>query len=190
MKILVTGATGYIGGRLIPQLLDKGYEVRAFVRDRERLKSKKWFSRIEIVEGDLDKPETLRAAFENIDAAYFLVHAMFEGDDFAEREKRYAENFAAAASKTEKVIYLGGLLPANSLSEHLKSRAAVGEILGRNGNVTEFRAGPIIGSGSASFEMTRYLTERLPVMIVPRWVKNSIQPIGIRNVIPYLDRRA
>lgn len=185
MKVLVTGATGYIGGRLIPQLLGKGYEVRAFVRDRERLRGKKWFSRIEIVEGDLDKPETLAKAFENIDAAYFLVHAMYEGDDFAEREKKYAENFAGAAGD-RKLIYLGGLLPEDATSEHLKSRAAVGEILRRGGNTTEFRAGPIIGSGSASFEMTRYLTERLPVMIVPRWVKNEIQPIGIRNVIEYL----
>src|ERR1044072_4679185 len=126
MKILVTGATGYIGGRLIPKLLEAGHEVRAFVRDRERLKGKKWFSRIQIAEGDLEKAETLTAAFESIDAAYFLVHAMFEGDDFAEREKRDAENFVAAAgaAKGTKIIYLGGLLPANSSSEHLKSRAA------------------------------------------------------------------
>jgi uncharacterized protein YbjT (DUF2867 family) len=185
MKILVTGATGYIGGRLIPQLLDKGYEVRAFVRDKDRLRGKRWFAQVEVVEGDLDKAETLTAAFEGVDAAYFLVHAMFEGEDFAEREKKYAENFAKAAGDT-KVIYLGGLLPDDATSEHLKSRAAVGEILRRNGNVTEFRAGPIIGSGSASFEMVRYLTERLPIMVVPIWVKNEIQPIGIRNVIEYL----
>ncbi len=185
MKILVTGATGYIGGRLIPKLLEAGHEVRAFVRDRDRLKGKRWFTQVETAEGDLDKPQTLEKAFDGIDAAYFLVHAMFEGEDFAEREKRYAENFAATA-KDKKIIYLGGLLPKDTKSEHLRSRAAVGEILRRGGNTTEFRAGPIIGSGSASFEMVRYLTERLPVMIVPRWVKNEIQPIAIRNVIEYL----
>lgn len=186
MKILVTGATGYIGGRLIPRLLQDGHQVRAFVRDRNRLKSKRWFEQVEVVEGDLGEPETLTPAFNGVDAAYFLVHSMFEGDDFAAREKKFAENFADAARSTEKVIYLGGLLPPETASEHLRSRAAVGEILRRNNNVTEFRAGPIIGSGSASFEMVRYLTERLPVMIVPRWVDNSIQPIAIRDVIEYL----
>lgn len=185
MKILVTGATGYIGGRLIPRLLEGGHEVRAFVRDANRLKSKKWFQRVQVFEGDLGQADTLKSAFAEVDAAYFLVHAMFEGDDFAAREKAYAENFAAAARSIAKVIYLGGLLPS-SASEHLRSRAAVGEILRRHHNVTEFRAGPIIGSGSASFEMVRYLTERLPVMVVPRWVKNAIQPIAVRDVIEYL----
>lgn len=186
MRILVTGATGYIGGRLIPRLLAEGHEVRAFVRDRNRLKSKKWFGQVEIVEGDLGQMETLTPAFEGVDAAYFLVHAMFEGEDFAARERQYAANFAAAARTLKNVIYLGGLLPPNTASEHLQSRAAVGEILRTNGNVTEFRAGPIIGSGSASFEMVRYLTERLPIMIVPRWVTNAIQPIAVRDVIEYL----
>jgi uncharacterized protein YbjT (DUF2867 family) len=186
MKILVTGATGYIGGRLIPRLLAEGHEVRAFVRDRGRLKGKKWFKRVEIAEGDLGQIETVAPAFDGVDAAFFLVHAMFEGDDFAAREKTYAENFATAARSIEKVVYLGGLLPPQTTSEHLQSRATVGEILRRNGNVTEFRAGPIIGSGSASFEMLRYLTERLPVIIVPRWVKNAIQPIAVNDVIEYL----
>lgn len=187
MKILVTGATGYIGGRLITELLEKGCEIRAFVRDAKRLRGKKWRDKVEVAEGDLGEIETLKAALKDCDAAYFLVHAMYSGDDFAEKEKKYAENFAEAAKDLKTVIYLGGLLPkGENNSEHLESRAKVGEILRRNGNVTEFRAGPIIGSGSASFEMVRYLTERLPVMIVPKWVKNPVQPIAIRNVIQYL----
>ncbi len=187
MKILVTGATGYIGGRLIPELLGKGYSVRAFVRDPKRLRGKKWFKNVEIAEGDLGEIETVKSAVKDCDAAYFLVHAMYSGDDFAEKEKKFAENFAEAAKDLDKVIYLGGLVAkGDDSSEHLESRAKVGEILRRNDNVTEFRAGPIIGSGSASFEMVRYLTERLPVMVVPRWVKNPVQPIAVRNVIEYL----
>jgi len=187
MKILVTGATGYIGGRLIPVLLEKGYEVRAFVRDPKRLRGKSWFGDVEVATGDLEDLESIESALEGVDAAYFLVHAMYEGEDFAKREKLYAENFANAAKAIEKVIYLGGLLPEDeATSEHLQSRATVGEILRRNGNATEFRAGPIIGSGSASFEMVRYLTERIPVMVVPKWVKNPVQPIAVRNVIEYL----
>lgn len=186
MKILVTGATGYIGGRLIPKLLEKGFAVRAFARDPNRLRGKKWFSDVEIAEGDLGNRESIQRAMQDVDAAYFLVHAMYAGKDFAEREKSFAENFAGAAKNLKKVIYLGGLLPEGAGSEHLQSRSAVGEILRKNGNATEFRAGPIIGSGSASFEMTRYLTERLPVMVTPRWVKNEVQPIAVRNVIEYL----
>lgn len=187
MKILVTGATGYIGGRLITELLEKGFEIRAFVRDARRLRGKKWQNRVEIAEGDLGEIETIKAALKDCDAAYFLVHAMYSGEDFARKEKKYAENFAEAAKDLKLVIYLGGLLPkGENNSEHLESRAKVGEILRGNGNVTEFRAGPIIGSGSASFEMVRYLTERLPIMIVPKWVKNPVQPIAIRNVIQYL----
>lgn len=187
MKVLVTGATGYIGGRLIPELLKRGHEVRAFVRDPERLRGKQWFSDVEVVKGDLSDRTAIHEALRRVDAAYFLVHAMYSGADFAELEEEYAQNFADAASSIDKVIYLGGLLPDNvSTSEHLESRARVGEILRRNGNVTEFRAGPIVGSGSASFEMVRYLTERLPIMVVPRWVKNEVQPIAVRNVIEYL----
>lgn len=187
MKILVTGATGYIGGRLIPKLLEARHDVRVFVRDPRRLQGFGWETRVEICKGDLQKADDIKSATENVDAAYFLVHAMYEGEDFAEREKKIARNFADAAKNLEKVIYLGGLLPdAENVSEHLKSRAEVGKILRENGNVTEFRAGPIIGSGSASFEMVRYLTERLPVMITPKWVSNEVQPIAIRNIIQYL----
>ncbi len=187
MRILVTGATGYIGGRLIPELLRHGHQVRTFVRDPERLTGKEWYVSVELVKGDLSDPAAIREALRGMDAAYFLVHAMYSGKDFAGLEEEYATNFATAAEHTHKVIYLGGLLPdVVSSSEHLESRARVGEILRRNGNVTEFRAGPIVGSGSASFEMIRYLTERLPIMVVPRWVKNQVQPIAVRNVIEYL----
>ncbi|MEZ5345660.1 MAG: SDR family oxidoreductase [Pyrinomonadaceae bacterium] len=186
MKILVTGATGYIGGRLIPKLLDAGHEVRVFVRDPRRLRGKQWAEDVEIAQGDLNNADEIKSAMDGIDTAYFLVHAMYSGDDYAEKEKRFAHNFAHAAKEIKKVIYLGGLLPEEETSEHLKSRAAVGKILRAHCRTTEFRAGPIIGSGSASFEMVRYLTERLPVMITPKWVENSVQPIAIRDVISYL----
>lgn len=187
MKILVTGSTGYIGGRLIPELLKHGHEVRAFVRDPARLSGKRWLNDIEVAEGDLADLDTIAEATQGVDAAYFLVHAMYSGEDFAEREKKFAENFARATNNLAKVVYLGGLLPdGDNISTHLKSRAEVGAILRSNGNTTEFRAGPIIGSGSASFEMVRYLTERLPIMIVPKWVRNKVQPIAVRNVVEYL----
>lgn len=187
MKVLVTGASGYIGGRLIVRLLENGYAVRAFARDPERLTGKSWYKEVETVQGDLNDRASIEAACSDIDAAYFLVHAMYSGDGFEELEKAYARNFAAAARGVPLIIYLGGLLPeSDTASAHLLSRADVGKILGANGNITEFRAGPIIGSGSASFEMVRYLTERLPVMIVPRWVSNNVQPIGVRDVIDYL----
>lgn len=187
MKILVTGATGYIGGRLIPELLEKGYDVSVFVRDPRRLQGRKWAQQVKIVQGDLENVEDIERALENIDTAYFLVHAMYEGDDYAEKEKKFAENFAKSSRHLKKVIYLGGLQPKGKhSSEHLKSRAQVGEILRENGRATEFRAGPIVGSGSASFEMVRYLTERLPIMITPKWIKNEVQPVAIRDVISYL----
>ncbi|MCB1023431.1 MAG: SDR family oxidoreductase [Acidobacteria bacterium] len=187
MKILVTGATGYIGGRLIPKLLDRGLEVRAFAREPNLLRGRKWADRVEIFKGDLNDRSSIEQAAKGCDAAYFLVHAMYSGENFAEKEKLYAENFAEAAKDLPNVIYLGGLLPEEkATSEHLESRANVGEILRQRGNCTEFRAGPIIGSGSASFEMVRYLTERIPIMTVPKWVKNPVQPIAVRDVIDYL----
>lgn len=188
MKVLVTGATGYIGGRLVPRLLERGHRVRVLVRDRARLGGRAWASRVEIVEGDLRDPLADDRALQGCEAAYYLVHAMQDGGNFAEREARETQLFATLAARAgvEHVIYLGGLLPEGEASEHLRSRAAVGRILRDTCPTTEFRAGPIIGSGSASFEMVRYLTERLPMMIVPRWVNNAVQPIAVRDVLSYL----
>ncbi len=188
--ILVTGATGYIGGRLIPNLLALGYRVRCLVRDPERLQGRPWQSRVEIVAGDVLQPETLVPALQGTTAAYYLIHSLAGGDDFHERDITAATNFAAAAEKAgvQRIIYLGGLAESSpNLSEHLRSRQQSGDALRTSRvPVTEFRAGVIVGSGSLSFEMIRYLTERVPVMICPRWVYTRTQPIGIREVLEYL----
>ncbi|HRK02702.1 MAG TPA: NAD(P)H-binding protein, partial [Oligoflexia bacterium] len=187
MKILLTGATGYIGGRLVPKLLEQGHEVRVLVRDPNRIAGRPWTSRVQIFTGDLVQNKGLVPALDGVDAAYYLVHSMLSGPDFQNLDHKAAENFAAAAKHVKHVIYLGGLVPkAGAISEHLKSRAEVGDILRKALPTTEFRAGPIIGSGSASFEMLRYLTERLPIMIAPRWIKNEIQPLAVRDVLGYL----
>ncbi len=138
------------------------------------------------MEGDLLKPESLAPALEGIDVGYYLVHSLLSGSNFAERDRRAALNFARAARPLKHVVYLGGLQPHAQASAHLQSRSEVGAILRAKLSVTEFRAGPIIGSGSASFEMLRYLTERLPVMLTPSWIDNEIQPIAIRDVLSYL----
>jgi uncharacterized protein YbjT (DUF2867 family) len=187
MKVLVTGATGYVGGRLVPHLLAAGHQVRVMVRDAARIAGRPWIPEVEIAVGDiLDRDSTSRA-LEGIDTAYYLVHSMMEAG-FADLDRRAATSFAAALPPSlRKVIYLGGLLPhSEHNSTHLRSRAEVGEILARTGKVLELRAGPIIGSGSASFEMARYLTERLPAMVAPRWIGNEVQPIAIRDVLRYL----
>ena len=187
MRVLATGATGYIGGRLVPRLLRHGHTVRVLVRDPSRLAGRPWADRVELACGDLLRPETLEGAFEGIDAAYYLVHSMYTGSDFAARDRQAAENFCRAAANVRHVIYLGGLLPQGKrVSKHLGSRAEIGRILADRLPTTEFRAGPIIGSGSASFEMLRYLTERIPLMIAPAWVINEIQPIAVRDVLAYL----
>ena len=149
-RILVTGATGYIGGRLVPRLLDEGYSVRVLVRDPRRVRLDQYAEPIEVVVGDLTSAETLVGALDGVHAAYYLVHTMTAGDGFAERDRLAARNFTAAAADVAKVIYLGGLFPSGSASEHLASRAEVGRILASALPVTELRAGPIIGSGLGS----------------------------------------
>jgi uncharacterized protein YbjT (DUF2867 family) len=187
MKILVTGATGYIGGRLVPLLLEAGHEVRVLVRDPSRVQGRPWSSKVDVFTGDLLKLSSLEHALDGIDASYYLVHSMLAGSDFEERDREAAKNYTLAGKKVLKTIYLGGLVPKNrKASRHLQSRTEVGQILRDSLAVTEFRAGPVIGSGSASFEMLRYLTERLPVMITPKWVLNLVQPIAIRDVLSYL----
>jgi uncharacterized protein YbjT (DUF2867 family) len=188
--VLVTGSTGYIGGRLAPRLLDDGWRVRCLVRDPRRLEGRPWTGRAEIVQGDVLRPETLAAALRGVRFAYYLVHGMAGGADFHERDLAAARNFGAAAREAgvEQIVYLGGLGdPETDLSRHLRSRQETGAALRASGvRVTEFRAGVIVGSGSLSFEMIRYLAERVPVMVCPRWVHTRIQPIAVRNVLDYL----
>ena len=189
--ILVTGATGYIGGRLVPQLLSKGYRVRCLARDPERLRGRDWTGEVEVVAGDVLDRGSLGPALAGCGAAYYLVHSMAAGEgSFCERDLRAARNFAAAAGEAglDRVIYLGGLgRRSERLSTHLTSRHEVGDVL-RGGPVpaTELCAAMIIGSGSASFEMLRALVKRLPVMVCPRWVSNRTQPIAIGSVLAYL----
>lgn len=188
--ILVTGATGYVGGRLIPRLLEAGYRVRALARDPARLQGRPWLDRVEVAAGDALDRESLRRAMQGVQAAYYLIHGMQGGNVDAERDLTAARNFAAAAEEAGvgRIIYLGELVdPTARLSPYLRARHETGYVL-RQGRVpvTEFRAGMIIGSGSALFEMIRYLAEREPVFICPKWFFSHAQPIAIRNVLDYL----
>ncbi|MFW5709061.1 MAG: SDR family oxidoreductase [Chloroflexota bacterium] len=188
--ILVTGATGYIGGRLVSGLLEKGLDVRVMTRDLRHLGGRSWLNGVEVAEGDVLQPETLPIVLQDVDTAYYLIHSMESGSGFQERDQRAARNFAVAANKAgvRHIIYLGGLASGeDSLSTHLESRQEVGDILRQyHAAVTEFRAAAVIGSGSASFEIIRYLTERLPAMLCPQWVFTRTQPIAVQDVIAYL----
>ena len=189
-RILVTGATGYVGGRLVPRLLEEGHAVRVLLRDPSRLEGHPWRSRVEVVQGDVLRPETLAGALAGVRYAYYLIHSMSSRGDFGARDLEAAGNFGRAAKEAgvERLIYLGGLGdPESDLSHHLRSRQETGAALAEAGvPVTEFRAAIIVGSGSVSFEIIRYLTERLPVMICPSWVYTRVQPISIRDVLAYL----
>ena len=190
LNVLVLGATGYIGGRLVPCLLERGHRVRCLVRNPQKISGKKWDG-VEVMKGDVLRKETLPLAFNSIDVVFYLVHSMISGGtEFEAYDRVAAMNVreAAEAAGIRRVIYLGGLGRRDEeQSPHLRSRHEVGDIL-RSGNVpvTEFRAGAIVGSGSASFEMVHHLVNRLPVMICPRWLIVKTQPIAISDVLNYL----
>lgn len=196
IRVLLTGVTGFVGGRLLPALVERGVQVRCLVRSPQKL-PERWSNResVELVGGDLLRPETLPAVMEGVDFAYYLVHSMggrsvVEYRSFIKRDFMAAENFVKAADRAgvDRVVYLGGLGEmGDDLSEHLQSRQKVGEIL-QSGSVraTALRAANIIGAGGAPFEMLRYMVERLPVMICPKWIDTRSQPIAVDNVIEYL----
>ncbi|MER7110330.1 SDR family oxidoreductase [Streptomyces sp. NPDC000229] len=193
LHCLVTGATGYIGGRLVPELLSEGHRVRCLARTPAKLRDHPWAGDAEAVGGDVTDAASVAEAMRGIDVAYYLVHALGTGPGFEETDRTAARIFAEQAHRAgvRRIVYLGGLtprgVPEHELSPHLRSRAEVGRtFLGGPVPAVVLRAAVIIGSGSASFEMLRYLTERLPVMVTPSWVRTRIQPIGVRDVLRYL----
>nr|WP_235493300.1 SDR family oxidoreductase [Leifsonia sp. Leaf336] len=189
LHVLVTGATGYIGGRLVPRLLERGHRVRVLVRSPLKLTDVPWRDDVEVVEGDLGDPGAVAESVRDIDAVYYLVHSMRATGDFDDEEAHAAQTVgdASAAAGVRRIVYLGALHPDGPLSRHLRSRVAVGRILIDSGVPTVvLQAGVVIGSGSASFEMIRQLTDVLPYMPAPRWVRNRIQPIAVRDVLYYL----
>jgi uncharacterized protein YbjT (DUF2867 family) len=187
---LVTGSTGYIGGRLVPRLLSEGHQVRALARNRDKLAEVPWRPKVEVVQGDLEDVDSLIRAFDGIDVVYYLVHSMGKSKNFADEETRAAHCVVTAAKHTgvRRVVYLSGLhRDSGKLSPHLKSRQAVADVLLSSGLETVvLQAGVVVGSGSASFEMIRHLTDRLPVMTTPKWVHNKIQPIAVCDALYYL----
>lgn len=192
-RALVTGASGYIGSRLAPALLEDGWQVTVLARHPETIRERSWArdeTAVRIVEGDATEPADLARALEDADVAYYLLHSMDGKGDFRERDKRMAHGFAQAVADSDvsRVIYQSGLHPRGErLSDHLASRAEVGEIfLAGEIPATVLQAAVIIGSGSASFEMLRHLTHRLPAMIAPRWLRSRIEPIAIRDVVRLL----
>ena len=186
-RVLLTGATGYVGGRMLPLLQERGSPVRVMVRRPEQFTDHA--PGTEVVFGDVLESRSLDAALADVDTAYYLIHSMGEKRGYAQRDSNGAQNFAAAARRAglRRIIYLGGLGRGEDLSQHLRSRQEVGQILKASGVETiELRASIIIGSGSLSFELVRSLVERLPVMVTPRWVKSPAQPIAIEDLLAYL----
>jgi len=187
---LVTGVTGYIGSRLVPRLLEEGWRVRALTRDQGKVADRAWLDRVEVVEGDATSKETLDRALAGVDVAYYFLHSMDGQGSFVERDRELARTFGRSATDAGvgRIVYLSGLHPhGERLSEHLASRVEVGDLLMASGTPTAvLQAAIILGSGSASFEMLRHLTTRLPVMLTPKWLDNRIQPIAVRDVIHYL----
>ncbi|UCM89227.1 SDR family oxidoreductase [Streptomyces marincola] len=193
LRCLVTGATGYLGGRLVPELLAAGHTVRCLARTPARLNDRPWADRVEAVRGDVTDPASVRSALEGIEVAYYLVHALGGRGAFEEIDREAAHVFAAAArdAGVRRLVYAGALtpegVPERELSPHLRSRAEVGHILLDSGVPTAvLRAAVVIGSGSASFEMLRQLGERLPVMVTPRWVRTRVQPVAVRDMLRVL----
>jgi len=189
--VLVTGANGYIGSHLVPVLLDRGHRVRCLVRRPAKLDRFPWRERVDVAVGDVFDLDSLPPALAGVDAAYYLIHSLLGKDaDYARRDRQAASNFGLVAreQRTPRIIYLGGLGRAEThLSEHLASRQEVGAVLAQSGvPVTEFRAAVIVGAESLSFRMVRFLTDRIPLMITPRWVKTRIQPIAQPDVMRYL----
>lgn len=190
-KVLITGATGYVGGRLVRALLDQGLAVRVLVRDERKLKQHPWSSQVEVVVGNATKYEDNLKALTGVHTAFYLLHSINSQIKFDRAEKEMALSFgqAAAAAGIKQIVYLGGIANDTKKSRHLQSRADTGSVLASFATpVLELRAGIIIGSGSASFEMLRHLTHRLPIMTTPKWVANRTQPIAIRDVLYYLTK--
>ena len=192
-RVLVTGASGYVGGRLVPVLLNEEFEVRILVREKGKVLGRTWVNSVDIATGSASDYQSVRAALEGVHTAFYLLHSIGVGTHFDQLEAEMARTFAKAAESAgvAQIVYLGGIANDEKKSKHLASRARTGEEL-RSGKVPviELRAGIIIGSGSASFEMLRHLTHRLPVMTTPKWVSNRTHPIAIRDVLWYLTHTA
>ncbi|MFS3130028.1 NAD(P)H-binding protein [Nocardioides sp. Bht2] len=191
---LVTGASGYVGGELVPRLLEAGWRVRVLTRRASSVAGAEWATAVEVVEGDADDPATLGRALADIEVAYYLIHSMAGGAEFALRDRELAHSFASVADAegVQRIVYLGGLHPDDEeLSPHLASRVEVGEIfLAAPVPAAVLQAAVVLGDGSISFQMLRYLSDRLPVMLAPRWLRNRIQPIAIADLLHYLLRAA
>ena len=191
--ILVTGASGYVGGRLVRDLVSDKCDVRILVRDRQKIADQPWASDVDVVEGNATVIADLDRALSGVHTAFYLLHSINLGKNFDDIESEMARNFAQAAERqgVKQIVYLGGIANDKNRSQHLASRMNTGaQLASTSVPVLELRAGIIIGSGSASFEMLRHLTHRLPIMTTPKWVSNLTQPISIRDALYYLRKAA